>query len=68
MRQVKTPFTVDDSCNQCQDDPCSGVRSIGEILGELLGTIDFQPRQNSYDVSGPFRFTAASGRVLSVGR
>ena len=68
MQQATMPVRVDDFCVRCQDDPCSGVRSIGEILGELLGTIDSRQRQNVYDVSGPFRLATASGRTKSVSR
>ena len=68
MQQVTMPDRGHDSCLQCPDDPCSGVRSIGEILGELLGTIDFRQRQNVYHVSGPFRLAAPAGHAESVGR
>jgi hypothetical protein len=68
MQQVIMPVRGDDFCVPCQDAPCSGVRLIGEILGELLGTIDSRQRQNMYDVSGPFRLTTASGRTQRDGR
>ena len=68
MQQVIMPVGVDDFFVPCQDDPCSGVRSIGEILGELLGTIDSRQRQNVYDVSGPFRLATAPSRTKSAGR
>lgn len=68
MQQATLPVRGDDFCVSCQDDPCLGVRSIGEILGELLGTIDCRQRQNAYDVSGPFRLATAPGRTKSAGR
>ena len=68
MQPATTPVRVDDFCVRCQDDPCSGVRSIGEILGELLGTTDRGQRQNAYGVSGLFRLATASGRTESAGR
>jgi hypothetical protein len=68
MRQTTMPLGGDDFCGPCQGDPCSGVRSIGEILGELLGTIDVRQRQTHYEVAGPFRFTTVAGRTLNLGR
>ena len=68
MRQAIMPHGVDDFRGPCDGDPCSGVRSIGEVLRELLGTIDCRQRRNVYDVSGPFRLAAASGRDESFGR
>ena len=68
MYQATMPIRDDEFCVSCPDDPCSGVRSIGEILGELLGTIDFRPRQNVCEVLGPFRLSTASGRANRIGR
>ena len=68
MQQTTMPGRADAFCLPCQDDRYSGVRSIGEILGELLGTIDGRQRQNSHDVSGHFRLATASGGIKSVRR
>ena len=68
MQQTTMPGRADVFCLPSQDARYSGVRSIGEILGELLGTIDSPERQRSHDVLGPCRLATASGRIESVRR
>ena len=68
MRQTTMPLIGDDFCGPCQGDPCSGVRSIGEILSELLGTIDGGERQTDYAIAGPFRLAAVAGGTTNIGR
>ncbi len=68
MRQTTMPPLGDDCRASRECDPCSGVRSIGEILSELLGTIDSGERQTDYAVAGPFRLAAVSGRTSIMGR
>jgi hypothetical protein len=68
MRQTTMPPVGDDFRAARECDPCVGVRSIGEIISELLGTIDVGERQTDYAVAGPFRLAAVSGRTTIMGR